>query len=710
MNEHRPPPRSPGLWAYNIRILLGNSYWLIITPLAAAQLVLFWNMAVMSMSTLSRAAGSVELVAPILAAFLCAHALAPEQGKVGELVFVRPVSIERILILRIAAVFAFVLVAMSPIFILYHVRVDAFPLGTTLLAAVPSMLFLSLLALGISSAVHHPLLGFALAAGFWVVDLATGGALNPLTSLQSYAGSVSGRPLSEIWVVNKLVLVGLSGVLYLWVRSMLGRPAAPLRFRVVAARSVLAAGVVIVYIATGAGFKVWYGLNREGEMGARSHLWYQRQFSAYGPVPVGRLFGPALPIYLKAAAGTAAANGAAARSGASNADVSRLRMLQERYPESIWADNAQLLIALSALTRRADRPTVVVSCQAGREEPSVRVLDRDLDGARAEFEALVERYPESPFAPFALSQIATIGASTLDFESAISANTRLVERYPEAPEAGVAGVDLSAYYLTSGEPERALEAADIAAGLAPWDVRADALLAAARAAEMAGKAEVARDRYARAREAAAEAGERAVRGEKSPSHLAKGQIFERIDAVTAASARAAAGGLEAPPARSAATFGVTGRLVLDDSGAMVIRAALGRVVDAADLPSPFVAGPAVAVSPNPEGSFVFPAVSAGTYEVFAAALSVPSEKAAWSPEVSPPSLPVEVGEAPLELAPIRAGLAAPVERPDARGPGMASRDSRSGARGARMDGGSDLRRRPGGAGSMRRGGGLVGGR
>jgi len=703
VNDHRPPPRAPGLWAYSIRILLGNSYWLIITPLAAAQLVLFWNMAVMSMSTSSQAAGSVELVAPILGAFLCAHALSPEQGKVGELVFVRPVSIERILMLRIAAVFAFVLVAMSPIFILYHVRIEAFPLGTTLLAAAPSMLFLSLLALGISSAVHHPLLGFAAAAGFWGVDLVTGGALNPLTSLQSYAGSISGRPLSEIWVINKLVLLALSAVLYLWVRSMLGRPVAPLRFRLVAARSVLAVGVVIAYLATGAGFKVWYGLNREGEMGARSHLWYQRQFSAYGPVPVGRLFGPALPIYLKAAAGTGATNGEALRSGASNADVSRLRMLQERYPESVWADNAQLLIALGALTRRAERPIVVVSYRAGRERPLVKVLDQDLDGARAEFEALVERYPESPFAPFALSQIAAIGASTLDFESAISANMRLVEQYPEAPEAGLAGVDLSAYYLSSGEPERALEAADVAAGLAPWDVRADALLAAARAAEMAGQAEVARDRYARAREAAAEAGERAVRGEKSPSHLAKGQIFARIDAVTAASARAAAGELEAPPEGSAGTVSVAGRVVLDDSGAIVIRAALGRVADAADLPSPFVAGPAVAAVPDPEGSFVFPAVSAGRYEVFGAALSVPRGKATWHPAVSPPSLPVEVGKASLELAPISVGVTPPQERPEARGAGMVSRDTRGGARGARMDGMAGVRRGPGGAGRMRRG-------
>ncbi|MCJ7751399.1 MAG: hypothetical protein MUQ65_09950 [Armatimonadetes bacterium] len=683
------PPRSPGLWAYNIRILLGNSYWLIITPLAAAQLVLFWNMAVVSMSSPQRAVGTVELVAPILAAFLCAHALAPEQGKVGELVFVRPVSIERVLVLRIVAVFAFVLLSMCPVLILYHLRIEAFPLGTTVLAALPSMLLLSVLALGIASAVHHPLLGFAAAGAFWVVDLLTNGALNPLMSLQSYAGTVSGSPFSEMWVANKLVLLGLAALLYLWIRSMLGRPAAPLRFRVVAARSVLALAIVFAYVVTGAGVRLGYGLHRESQMGPRAHLWYQTQFSSYGPVPVGRLFGPAFSIYVNAAAG-AAVNGASLGSGASSVDVSRLRLLQERYPNSIWADNAQLLIALNALAQPAVRPTIVISYQAGRGEPSVKVSGDDLNGGRAEFEALVERYPDSPFAPFALSQLAVIGLSTLDLESAISANRRLLERYPEAPEAGLAGADLSAYHLNAGEPDRALQAADVAAGLAPWDVRADALFAAARAAQTAGKLDVARDRYARAREAASDAGERAIRGERSPSHLAKDQLFERVNAVIAASTRALAGRMEPRLAPAAETSCVTGRVVLDVSGATAVRVALGRAPDATGLPSPFVPGPAVAASAGPDGAFVLASVSPGPYQVLAIALSVPREKVTWSPVVSPPSLPVEVRGASVEIPPVRVGLTSlevRLQRP------AASRDATARSRrGGRDSGGRRGRR------------------
>lgn len=691
MNDQRPsaPPRSPGLWAYNIRILLGNSYWLIITPVAAAQLVLFWNMAVMSMLSSPRAAGTVELVAPILAAFLCAHALAPEQRKVGELVFVRPVSIERILVLRIVAIFAFVLLSLSPVLILYHVRIADFPLGMTLLAALPSMLLLSLLALGIASAVHHPLLGFAAAAAFWVVDLLTSGTLNPLTSLHSYAGSLSGSPFSEIWFASKLVLLGLAALLYLWVRSRLGRPAAPLRLRVVASRSALAIAILFAYVATGAGFRLGYGLQRESEMGPRAHLWYQTQFSCYGPVPVVRLFGPAFPLYLKAA-GAASVNGGARGSGASSVDVSRLKLLQERYPNSIWADNAQLLIALNALAQPAVRPAVVISYQAGRDEPSVKVFGDDFDGARAEFEALVERYPDSPFAPFALSQLAVIGLSTLDLESAVSANRRLLERYPEAPEAGLAGADLSAYHLNAGHPELALQAADVAAGLAPWDVRADALFAAARAAQTAGKPDSARHRYARAREAASDAADRAIRGERSPSHLTKGQLFERANAVITASTRALAGRMEPPPAPAADTSRVTGRVVLDVSGATASRVALGSAPDATGLPSPFVPGPAVAASPGPDGAFALTSVSPGPYRVLAIALSLPRDKADWSPAVSPPSLPVEVRGASVEMPPVAVAL---TPREVRRYTPQASRDAPTRSRrGDRRSGGRSGRR------------------
>ena len=152
--------RGAGLWAYNVRILVSNTYWLIATPIAATQLVLFWNMATATLFSPTRAAQTIELLAPILGAFLCAHILAPEQDGVGELVFVRPISIERVLLLRLAVIFAFVLVVLIPAFVIYQVGIDDFPLALTIVSAAPSVLFLSLLAMALASATRHPLIGF----------------------------------------------------------------------------------------------------------------------------------------------------------------------------------------------------------------------------------------------------------------------------------------------------------------------------------------------------------------------------------------------------------------------------------------------------------------------------------------------------------------------------------------------------------------------
>jgi tetratricopeptide (TPR) repeat protein len=698
MSNQLPTPRerSSGLWAYNIRILLGNSYWLIITPIAAAQLVLFWNMAVVSMSSPARSAGTVELVAPVLAAFLCAHALAPEQGSTDELIFVRPVSIERILILRVVAIFAFILLALSPVLTLYQLRVGAFPLAMTLLATLPSMLLLSMLALGVASAVRQPLLGFAAAGAYWALDLVTRGYLNPIVSLQTYSGWLSGLPFSEVWAVNKLVLVGLAGLLYFWVRSMLGRPAAPLRLRVVAARSVLAVAIVFVYLATGAGYKLAYGLHREKDLDSHAHIWYQTQFGSYGPLPVPGLFGPAFALYLDAATGAAPTRGQILGSGATQADVSRLRSLQQRYPNSIWADNAQLLIALEALARPASRPIVLIAYEAGKKKPSRQVIGDDLDAARVEFEALVDRYPNSPFAPFALSKLAGIGLATLDLDLAISAYERLVQRYPQAAETLQAATDLSTYYLNTGEPEHALKAADLAASLSPWDVQAEALLAAARAAESAGKAEIARDRYTRARAAASTALDRAIRGKRSPKHLPKGQLFERANAVIATSKRALSGDIQPPTGLAAEIPHVTGSIRVAVSGATATRVALGTVPDATGFPSPFVSGTALSAAPGPDGNFAFTSVPARRYHVLAIALSVPRDKVTWSAVFSPPFLPIEVRGPSVEMPPISVSLAPQrVERQSSR----AGRNATVRSRG-RISG-SGGRTRRGGGGSHR---------
>ena len=671
------------LWAYNVRILLANSYWLIVTPVAAAQLVLFWNMAVVSSSGATVAVETIELLAAILGAFLCAHTLVPEQGKVGELVFVRPVSLERVLVLRIAAVFAFVLIVISPVLYFYSVKVDGFPLTAALLAALPPMLFLSVLALAAASVLRHPLFGFAVAGAFWVLDLATGGYYNALVSLHSFADSLADRPMSDLWLANKLVLIGLAAVVYLWLRSRLGQPVAPRRWRAVALRSVVVIVIAVAYFGVGAGYKLVYGMRHEGELGARTHLWYQLQFGGYGPLPLARLFGPAFPLYVQAdlgggAVGLGDANGPVV----APVDLARLRTLLQRYPRSIWADNAQLEISLHDLRGRTGDVALLISSAAGRSDSLQRLFEEDLAAGRQGFETLVERYPGSPFGPLALSQLASIGLSELDFPFAIHSYERLIRDYPRAPDAYTAGLKLNRYYLATGQPKKALAAADIAAAAGAWDVRAEALLAGGRAAQAAGEKGIARDRYEQAREAAKRAADRSIAGARSPSRLNKAEMFAAANAVIAACDKALAGGLSPQPVGRppGSVASITGRVLLGDRlstslgvasrsrGATQARVALGPP-DGNGFPSPFSGVPpggrggstAASATTDASGRFALDDLPQGTYPAFAVLIHLPPWQADWAKELAAPA-PITADRRSLDLGDIRVIVTPPASR------------------------------------------------
>jgi len=673
-----------GIWAYNVRILLGNSYWLIVTPIAAAQLVLFWNMAIVSSSSPPFAVRTIELLAPILGAFLCAHALAPEQGKVGELVFVRPVSLERVLMLRMAAILVFVLIAMSPVLIFYSVKVEAFPLAATVLTAIPPMLFLSVLALAAASALRQPLFGFAAAGAFWAVDLATGGYYNQLFTLGSFADLLGGRPMSDLWVMNKVLLVGMAAVVYLWLRRRLGQPVAPLRWRGVVAGAVSVLVILVAYLGSGAGYKIGYGLQHERDLGTRARLWYQVQFGGYGALPVARLFGPAFPLYVQAdlSSGGLAFPDANAPVAAP-VDVGRLRELLRRYPKSIWADNAQFEIALRALKRRAAEPALLIGRLPGQGTSPQQLLDQDLTAARREFELLVERYPGSAFGPLALSQLAAVGLSELDFSLAISSYERLIGDYPETIDAYPAGLKLSHYYLGSGQPEKALQAADIAAAAAAWDVQGEALLAAARAAQAAGRDDVARDSYQRARDAARMAGERSLAGARSPSGLNKAEMFTSANAVIEACDRALAGGRSRGPGASPQlpVAAVTGRVLQGGQPAAGARVALGRA-DGRGFPSPF-AGMAAEAGTDAHGRFALTGVPEGEYPALAVWLRLPPGTAERRKTLTAPPLPVKVAPPSVDLGDIRVSISRPV--PLSPPPSRANRNFRSSRQGERRE-------------------------
>jgi len=650
-------PRRRSLWAYNIRILLGNTYWLIITPIVATQFVVFWSMATSTLFSSTRAAQTIEVLAPILGAFLCAHVLAPEQDGVGEIVFVRPISVEKILLLRFAAIFAFVFAILIPAFVVYKVGAQDFPLGVTVLSAIPPMLFLSVLAMAVSSVTRQPLIGLGAAGAFWALDLTVGAYFNPLVSLHGYADFLANRPMAGQWVVSKLVLLGLAGLVYLWARRSLGRPAAPRRARAVVRGSLALVLLCVVYIATGAAYKVAYGMRHEAELGKGAHLWYQREFRGYGPLPVAWMFGPAFPLYVQAEmARNVPLAGAGQASLWAPVDIAAMKKLVRRYPNSVWADNAQFEIARDFLQQPAAEALDVVSYTAGRSDAERRSIAQDLRGAIAEFRALVERYPRSPFAAQSLEQIATISLALLDFPEAISAYERILSDYPTSPQAYEAGVRMSALYMHEGRPKDARRAAELAAAAATWDVKAGPLVVAARAARQVGDTRGALDLYGKALAAAQDAIERSVRGEKAPTRIAKPDLFDRNNAAISEAREALAGRPRPVPIAPQQTARVVGRVIKEGEGAPGVRVAIGAEADPGGMPSPFVEGPGVSAVTGPDGRFEMPQVPLGQYA--AAAFAVPRSRDSGGWVVEPPSLPLLVASSqvvipPLHLVPAR---------------------------------------------------------
>ncbi|MDH4179966.1 MAG: tetratricopeptide repeat protein, partial [Armatimonadota bacterium] len=327
-------------------------------------------------------------------------------------------------------------------------------------------------------------------------------------------------------------------------------------------------------------------------------------------------------------------------------DVSRMKALLERYPNSIWADNAQFEIARYWRRQPAVPPWLVMSYRAGERAPTQRWVREDVARASQEFQKLVDRYPDSPFAPLALSQRALIGLNMLDFDLSRTSYERLVAYYPRAPEAHDAGIRLSAAYRREGDFQKALRAADAAAEVAAWDLQGEALLAAARAAQRLGREDLSRDRYRRARAAALLAVERATKGHKSPSRLLKGELFDRSNAVMQACEDAMSGNAAAPPPQPAATE-VVGRIVKDGRGLPGVRVALGVSAAGNGLPSPFREGPAVSATTDDEGAFQLNPVLAGQYRV--AAFAMPAQQEELECFVENLRLPVAVNGSPIVL-------------------------------------------------------------
>jgi len=418
------------LLRYNARICTGLGPWLIVVPVAATMLVLF---ALMAMTSLVRDATPVlvlETLGSILMAFVGVNLLRPEyQYNALETVLTRPVSFRVILTVRVflGAVAVLALQALLGLF-MRTVMDKPFGLGPGILAASVSMAFLTALAVAVAAAWRSPTFGFVAAAAFWVLDLLVGPGLNPILTLRGYSAFLA-QPEREfgVWPWGKLALLILAAVLVVLAGKAAARPAIQRSIRRYVQTSVAVVAVLVVYVCSGAVYKVRWGEAHETELLNHSRLYYRTALQAYGPLTMAYLFGPAFARFTGSQgvlekAGSRSASGLYIERGR---DIQQLREAAFGYPNSRWADNA--LYELARLT----------AADAGAES-----ADEDVRFGIQCLEQLVTQYPRSPFAAPALDRLATVYARMGRLQEARAAVDQLLDAYPGTASAAEAGREL----------------------------------------------------------------------------------------------------------------------------------------------------------------------------------------------------------------------------------------------------------------------------
>lgn len=443
------------LLGYNFRIVIGHTHWLIVVPIAATMLVLFMHMALKSLFTekFSVASKTVELLAPILATYLCTHILGAEyRYRITELTFSKPYAAHRIVLLRILAVFLMVSFLMGVLLEVFRRGIyPGLPVWGIVKAAFPSTLFLSMLGLTVATLFRQPTVGLAFAGIYWGLDVYQGLRLHPLLSLQAYAGHLADNDLAWNWPLSKWLLLGLGALLYGINSRLMVRPEGPRNWRTTGRSVAILAGILLAYLVTGAACKVIYGIRHESQRPTLARLWYRQQFQVYGSLPVARLFGRPFALYLGRRGRSQQEGGEALlQSGRTPQDLQMLQRLIQRYPRSRWAPNALYELA------RAAKASV-----AQDRETSLDPL--------ALYRRLAEQYPHSVFAPAGLVEMAQHAQAVGEGEAKQWAQEQLLNRYPDRPQAGAVAEDYARTAQANGPEamQQALQTLEKAQRVAP---------------------------------------------------------------------------------------------------------------------------------------------------------------------------------------------------------------------------------------------------
>lgn len=415
------------LLKYNARICTGLGPWMIVVPVAATMLVLFALMAMTSLIRESTPVMIVEMLGSILMAFVGVNLLRPEyQYNALETVLTRPVSFRVILTVRVL-LGALGVLALQALLAWYmrSVMNKPFDLGPALAAGGASMAFLTALAVAVAAAWRSPTFGFVAAGLYWVLDLAIGPHLNPLFTMRGYSAHL-GAPDGGfgVWPWGKLALAVATLLLILLAAAAAARPAAQRSARRYLRTVLGVLGLAIAYVCSGAAYRVHWLESQEATLLNHSRLRYRTALSAYGPLPVAYLFGPAFAHLTGYQAPWRGNTGAL--SVERNLEAEQLRVAAFGYPGSRWADNA-----LYELGRR-------VTADAGGEGAG----EEDGESRRLGIECLEQlttNYPASPFAPAGLQRLAEVYEASGRPKDARAAVDSLLERYPASDAAFDAG-------------------------------------------------------------------------------------------------------------------------------------------------------------------------------------------------------------------------------------------------------------------------------
>jgi hypothetical protein len=432
----REGPKGSGgmrLWRYNYKILLGTGYWILVLPIAVSQIVTLWMMALAADFSVEGATRIAELMAPLLAAFLAAHTLAPEyKSGVGAVLASKPLSLFRVLAVRVtlALIGGLLLTAVS-LYICTTLgkQLDVPPM---LVAAIPGVWFLSLIALTFATLFRNALGGFAVAAGIWTLDWVVGYAVHPILSLQGYTAHISKDALESMWVTSKIAL-GAGGVLLLLVHGkLLPRICRPAQKADLARVLVVTLVVTFLYMVSGASMMLFYAHSHRANLPQGDVTWLRQQLRPYGAIPIARVFGPAFADYV--------ADPPAVRPGVSPAKVrvESLKRALGRYPNSIWADGIAFAI--------------------GWDNEKV-----DASQSVDDYLLVADRFGSSPFAVKALTSVLRIENAPVPPAKRLLAARKLIQDYPTYPECEKAAAYLLSQYPAVVKAPELIEAA-LAAG------------------------------------------------------------------------------------------------------------------------------------------------------------------------------------------------------------------------------------------------------